>query len=100
MIPVLGSVLTPLARLYISRSIFPPNSFFIYSITFSFISSEKASPMKFLAINPSLRASSVKATVFHQPAVPTLLPSTPFSNATPIVSAPAPKAKDILLARP
>ena len=56
--------------------------------------------MKFLETKPSFSAASLKAIVFHQPAEPTLFPSTPFSNATPIVSAPAPKAREILVASP
>ncbi len=56
--------------------------------------------MKFLALIPSFFAASVKAIVFHQPAEPVLFPSTPFSNATPIVSVPAPKANEILVESP
>ena len=69
-------------------------------ITSSFISIEKASPIKFFETNPSFSAASLKAIVFHQPAEPTLFPSTPFSKATPIVSAPAPNASEILVASP
>ena len=69
-------------------------------MTSAFISSEKASPIKFLETSPSSFAASLKAMVFHQPADPTLFPSTPFSNATPIVSAPAPNANEILEASP
>ena len=69
-------------------------------MTSAFISSEKASPIKFLEISPSSFADSLKAMVFHQPADPTLFPSTPFSNATPIVSAPAPNANETLEASP
>ena len=72
----------------------------MYFITSAFISFEKASPIKFLAVSPSSFAASVKAIVFHQPAVPILLPSIPFSKATPIVSAPAPNANEILEASP
>ena len=61
---------------------------------------EKASPIKFFAGIPSFFAASVKAIVFHQPAEPILFPSIPFSNATPIVSAPAPKASEILVESP
>ena len=56
--------------------------------------------MKFLYFNPSFSAASSNAIVFHHPADPVLFPSIPFSNATPIVSAPAPKAREILVASP
>ena len=51
-------------------------------------------------MSPSFLISSVTAIVFHQPALPTRFPSTPFSNATPIVSAEAPNANEILEANP
>ena len=76
-------------------------SFLIASTTWFFISSEKASPLKLLAYNPSAFAYFSKAAVLYQPAVAVrLLFSQDLSKKMPTVAAFAPKAAVILDAKP